>query len=56
VILDWDIDQIKGAVLESWLPSVFSRLEGHARLCGARMGVVKVTAVRRLVGHTPSVK
>jgi hypothetical protein len=22
VILDWDIDQIEGAVLESWLPSV----------------------------------
>ena len=40
VILDWDIDQIEGAVLESWLPSVFSRLEGLARLCGARMGSI----------------
>jgi hypothetical protein len=40
VILDWDIDQIEGAVLESWLPSVFSRLDGLARLCGARMGSI----------------
>ena len=40
VILDWDIDQIEGAVLESWLPSVFSRLEELARLCGARRGSV----------------
>ena len=40
VILDWDIDQIEGAVLESWLPSVFSRLEELARLCGARMGSI----------------
>ena len=40
VILDWDIDQIEGAVLESWLPSVFSRLERLARLCGARMGSI----------------
>jgi phage terminase large subunit-like protein len=40
VILDWDIDQIDGAVLEGWLPSVFSRLEELARLCGARMGSI----------------
>ena len=40
VILDWDIDQIEGAVLESWLPSVFSRLEELARLCGARRGSI----------------
>ena len=40
VILDWDIDQIEGAVLESWLPSVFSRLEELARLRGARMGSI----------------
>src|SRR5947209_135507 len=31
VILDWDIEQIEGAVLETWLPSVFSRLEELAR-------------------------
>jgi hypothetical protein len=40
VILDWGIDQIEGAVLERWLPSVFSRLEDLARLCGARMGSI----------------
>ena len=40
VILDWDIEQIEGAFLETWLPSVFSRLEELARLCGARMGSV----------------
>jgi hypothetical protein len=40
LILDWDIDQIESAVLESWLPSVFLRLEELARLCGARMGSI----------------
>ena len=40
VILDWDIEQIEGAVLEGWLPRVFSKLEELARLCGARMGSI----------------
>jgi len=40
VILDWDITQIEGAILETWLPSVFQRLEELARLCRARMGAV----------------
>ena len=40
VILDWDIAQIEGAILEAWLPSVFQRLEELARLCRARMGAV----------------
>jgi terminase large subunit-like protein len=40
VILDWGVDQIEGAILEHWLPSVFSRLEELARLCGARMGSI----------------
>ena len=38
LILDWDIAQIEGATLETWLPSVFDRLEELARLVGARMG------------------
>lgn len=38
VILDWDVTQIEGALLESWLPSVFTRLEELARLCRARNG------------------
>jgi len=37
-ILDWDIRQIEGALLETWLPGVFVRLEELARLCGARAG------------------
>jgi hypothetical protein len=38
VILDWDIAQIEGAILESWLPSVFSRLEELCLACRARFG------------------
>ena len=40
LILDWDIAQIEGAVLETWLPNVFARLEELARLCGARNGSI----------------
>src|SRR5262249_15983611 len=36
MILDWDIVQIEGALLESWLPSVFHRLDQLSRICGAR--------------------
>lgn len=39
-ILDWDVIQVDGAMLETWLPSVFERLEGLARQTGARAGVV----------------
>jgi hypothetical protein len=38
LILDWDIVQIEGATLETWLPSVFSRLEELATACRARIG------------------
>lgn len=38
VILDWDVAQIEGATLETWLPSVFARLEELARACRARSG------------------
>ena len=37
-ILDWDIAQIEGATLETWLPSVFHRLEELALICRARRG------------------
>ena len=37
-ILDWDIIQIEGQVLEVWLPSVFQQLEQFAKKCGARRG------------------
>ena len=42
LILDWDIAQIGGALLETWLPMVFDRLEELSRLCGARHGSVGV--------------
>ena len=38
VVLDWDIVQIEGALLETWLPTVFQNLEALARKCGARTG------------------
>lgn len=40
LILDWDIEQIEGAVLETWLPSVFETLEELSRLCHARRGSI----------------
>ena len=40
LILDWEIAPIEGAVLETWLPNVFARLEELARLCGARHGSI----------------
>lgn len=38
VLLDWDIVQIEGAMLEIWIQGVFSRLEELAKECGARFG------------------
>jgi hypothetical protein len=38
LILDWEIIQIEGATLETWLPSVFARLEELSRICRARSG------------------
>lgn len=38
MILDWEIVQIEGATLETWLPSVFERLEELSRICRARSG------------------
>lgn len=37
-ILDWDLVQIEGALLETWLPTVFQNCEAYARQCGAFMG------------------
>ena len=39
-ILDWDIAQIEGSLLEVWLPAVFQRLEQLARECRATYGHV----------------
>jgi hypothetical protein len=38
VILDWDIMQIQGDLLETWLPTVFQQLQALSKECGARMG------------------
>ncbi len=40
MILDWEITQIEGALLETWLPMIFGRLEELSRSCGARFGSV----------------
>jgi hypothetical protein len=40
LILDWDITQIEGALLETWLPQVFAWLEELARVCRARRGSI----------------
>lgn len=37
-ILDWDVVQIQGALLDTWLKTVFQRLEDLARICRARQG------------------
>lgn len=39
-ILDYDIVQIEGALLETWIPSVFERAEELAKMCGARNGSI----------------
>ena len=40
LILDWAVIQIEGAMLETWLPSVFSHLEALSRSCSARGGSI----------------
>lgn len=40
MILDWDVAQIEGAILETWLPSIFEKLEQLSRRCRARRGSV----------------
>lgn len=38
VILDWDVKQIEGALLETWLPTVFQQLQIFAGQCRAHRG------------------
>jgi hypothetical protein len=42
MILDWDIVQIEGATLETWLPTVLEKLEQLSRRCRSRFGSVGV--------------
>lgn len=37
-VIDWDLVQIEGAMLETWLPTVFENLEHYAKACHARGG------------------
>ena len=39
LILDWDVIQIEGALLETWLPQVFLRIEDLAGKCRAQTRV-----------------
>lgn len=41
-VLDWELTQIEGALLEAWLPNVYRRLDELGRLCGARFGSLGV--------------
>lgn len=40
VILDWDLVQVKGDLLENWMPNVYRRCEELATLYKARMGSI----------------
>lgn len=39
-ILDWDLTQMDGALLESWMPNVFRKLEGFAKELEAVRGAL----------------
>jgi len=39
ILLDWDIVQVEGGSLDSWLSGVMPNLEGWAKKCGARGGI-----------------
>ena len=38
MILDWDIIQVEGALLDTWLTGVFQHLDHLSKVCGAREG------------------
>lgn len=40
LLLDWDIVQIQGDLLETWLPTIFQRCQDLATQCGARLGML----------------
>lgn len=42
IVLDWDLTQIEGALLEHWLPGVMTQLEDYARACRAQRGSIGV--------------
>lgn len=40
VLLDWELQQIEGSLIESYMPLIFKRGEALAAECGARLGFV----------------
>ncbi len=40
IILDWDLIQIEGSMLEGWIPGVFLRCQELANQCNARHGSI----------------
>lgn len=42
VVLDYDLQQVEGALLDAWLPTVLQNLESWAVRCKARMGSLGV--------------
>lgn len=52
IVLDWEIVQIEGGVLDVWLAKVFERLEERARQCRARMGSIGAFIEDKNVGTT----
>jgi hypothetical protein len=42
IILDWDITQIESDLIAEWFPSIMTRVEELAKLCGARFGSVGI--------------
>lgn len=40
VVLDWDVVQIDGAMMDTWIPSVFKRCDELAKTTKARSGVL----------------
>lgn len=40
IILDYDLIQVEGSLLEAWLPGVYTRLDELAGLCRARFGAL----------------
>ena len=42
IVLDWDLVQFDGDILNVWLKNIIAELERMARVCGARRGSVGV--------------
>ena len=52
MVLDWDIVQVEGALLETWLPIVFTCLEELAKQRGARAGTLEAMIEDKTPGRS----